>query len=309
MNTESRVKKIVYEKINEKPILDYKIQEYDLKSEKKWDLIKDVIAMLNSDEAFNEDKFIILGIEDKQLYVKGLEKEMTDDNEYQNLFNYIEPHPKIETGQVFLEDYLPIGYIFIDKNNDDRPYTVALDNEKYIKGSSFIRRGSTNVSLDNEIRETMIMKNFIKKSRVSKSYQQKLDQNAVISELMYRDDQKEGASRIDPSNNNGKFIIGENSFEFKIKFEAASIDLARIYSDYGLLVARLKGKVSLFDKYQEINFNELDFSSRTRDFGKNDLAIIINKFGYYAVLSFTYIASESHGAESDLLEFQWRILK
>lgn len=308
MNTEDKVKKIVHEKHNEKPTLDYKIKEYDLKSDKKWELIKDIIAMLNSKDALNEDKFIILGIEDKQLYVKGLEKDITDDNEYQNLFEYIEPRPKIETGQVFLKDDLLIGYIFIDKDNDDRPYTIAKDNEKYIKGSSFIRRGSINVSLDNETREKMIMNNFIKKSRVSENYQQKLDQNAVISELIYRDPKSEGENRVDPSNNNGKFIIGERSFEFEIKFQVASSNIARIYNDHGILVARLKNKSSLFDNHQEINFNELDFSSRARDFRDNDLAVIINKFGYYAILVFIYIGAESHGDESDLLEFKWKII-
>jgi Putative DNA-binding domain len=304
---EDKIKKIVSDKTNEKCILDYKVKEYDLGTKSKWEMIKDIIAMLNSEEAFGEHKFIILGIAEKEFYVKGLERNMRDDNEYQHLFEFIEPRPKIETGQVFIENKT-IGYIFIDKINDERPYTIAKDNEKYCKGTSFIRKGSINISLNNETREKLILKKFIKKSNVNEIYQNILDKNALKSEVIYKNKDSEGKEKIDPSNNNGKFTIGEGLFEFKIKFDVANNGVARVYNDYGIQVSRIKNKGYLFDRYQEIAFEKLDFTDRLRRYETSDLAVIVNRMGKFALLAFINIDSESHGANSDLIEFKWKII-
>src|SRR5699024_9737000 len=142
---------------------------------------------------------------------------------------------------------------------------------------SFIRKGSINVSLDNETREDMILEKILKRSSVNEKYQKILDQNAVKSEVIYKDINSEGENEINPSNNNGKFVIGERSYEFKIKFQAANNGVVRIYNDYGIQLARLKEKAFLFDSYQDIVFEALDFSSRTRNYRKSDLAIMVNK--------------------------------
>lgn len=304
---ENKIKKIINNKENEKSTLDYKVKEYNLSKNNKWEMIKDVIAMLNSNEAFGKDKFIILGITDRQFYIKGLEDGMRDDNEYQHLFESIEPRPKIETGEIII-DNKTVGYIYIDKDNNERPYAIAKDNEMYCEGASFIRKGSTNVSLDNKTRETMILKKYTEESNVDEAYQEILDKNAIKSEVLYKSKDREGHEKIDPSNNNGKFVIGEGLFEFILKFDVANNGVARIYDDYGIKISRLKNKASLFDNYQEITFMYLDFTSRYRRYETSDLAVIINKMGKHALLTFINITSESHGANSDLIEFKWKIL-
>src|SRR5699024_197805 len=200
MNIENKIKTMIEDKVNEKSILDYKVQEYNLGTSNKWEMIKDIIAMLNSEESFGEDKFIILGVAEREFYIKGLEQDMRDDNEYQNLLELITPRPKVETGQVFINDKT-IGYIFIDKNNIERPYTFSQDNEKYCKGSSFIRKGSINVSLDNEEREKMILEKYTRSSSYHKIFQDILNQNAMTSELIYKSKCNVGTKQINPSNN------------------------------------------------------------------------------------------------------------
>lgn len=67
---------------NESNYLDYKQIPYF--KEKKPAFIKDIIAFLNSKEALEKDKFIIIGVTDK-LELMGLpkDKQMLDDASYQ----------------------------------------------------------------------------------------------------------------------------------------------------------------------------------------------------------------------------------
>lgn len=308
MDIENKIKNIIEEKINEKSTLDYKVQEYNLQTNDKWEILKDVIAMLNSEDAIGKDKFIILGIAEKEFYIKGLGQDMRDDNEYQNLFELISPRPQIETGQVFIKDKT-IGYIFIGKNNKKRPYIVSRDNEKYCQGTSFIRKGSKNVSLDEELREKMILEKRINNSNFHKIYQEILEQNAIKSELIYTNEDMNGKEEIDPSNNNGKFVIGKGLYEFEIKFDVASDQIARIMNSYGIQVAKIKERAYFFDRYQDIDYKGLDFTNWLRSYGINDLAVIVNKMGNWALIIFSNIESEAHDGDSDLIEFKWKIIQ
>lgn len=310
MEIEDKVRELLEKEINEKPTLDYKVMDYDLSSDKKFEVVKDVIAMLNSEEAYDKDKFIFLGITDRStFYIKGLEKEMRDDNEYQQIFNYINPRPNIEAGKIDIEDKI-IGYIFISKSNKERPYAIAKKNAKYSQGASFIRKGSMNVPLDDQIREKLILAKYDKNpSLYNPLYKDIMTRNEVKNKLNYTDENTSGKVQIDPSNNNGLYTIGSGLFEFKLKFQVANNNLARIYNDYDLQVALLEGKASLFNgKTIQLKFEKLNFTSRTRDYQVGDLAIIINKMGKLALIIFKTIESKSHGSKADKLEFQWKIL-
>lgn len=140
-------------------------------------------------------------------------------------------------------------------------------------------------------------------------YQNILRQNALKSEMMYKIKDSEVNVKIDPSNNNGKFIIGEGLNEFAIKFDVAGTGVARVMNDYGIQVSRIKNKAHLFESYQDIVFEELDFTNRLRRYESNDLAVIVNKMGKIALITFINIECESHGAYSDLIEFKWKIIR
>ncbi len=61
--------------------------------------------MLNSEELMEKDKYIIIGVEDKTLSLRGIVKEeWRDDNEWQNLLDKINPRPHVQTGIVDFKD-------------------------------------------------------------------------------------------------------------------------------------------------------------------------------------------------------------
>jgi len=96
---------------NESNYLDYKQIPYF--KEKKPAFIKDIIAFLNSKEALEKDKFIIIGVTDK-LELMGLpkDKQMLDDASYQTwITTHITPQPIIETGSISYKEKT-FGYIY-----------------------------------------------------------------------------------------------------------------------------------------------------------------------------------------------------
>lgn len=316
-NTHNYIKEILKDLPSENSKLDYKVKEYEItKDGNTTELIKDVLAMLNSSEAFEEDKFIILGVTD-QKYIKGLKKSMADDNQYQSIFDtYITPRPIIETGELKYSKK-SIGYIYINKNNIIMPYEVKKekkDSKKTLSiGASFIRKGSINVELQQEDRETLILKRSEKNPNENNLYNAIKRITHARIELKNKNKNSEGTANIDPSSNNGYYTIGKKTFEFTPKFQAASNDTARIY-DYSKNISIGKVKnfrdnpmFNDFNKVNKKNIQDLDFSSSLQNFSKNDLAILVNKHGNIALIYFNVIESESHGKEQDLLKFNWKI--
>ena len=162
MKIENKIRDILKELPSESNRLDYKSQDYS--SKKMSDFIKDVIAFLNSDESYGENKHIILGVTNNR-YICGLKNTMRDDNEYQNLLDKIEPRPDIRTGSINCDEK-DIGYIFIPGKNKDRVYEVGEnyssgENNCVIKGQAFIRNGTSNRIMRNEDREKIYYEKLI----------------------------------------------------------------------------------------------------------------------------------------------------
>lgn len=305
-SVENRVRSIVNNKLNEKSTVEYKIQQYNFKKDKD-EIVKDVIAMLNSLEAIDKDKFIILGVADTG-YLKGVQSEMKDDNEYQDRFNNIRPRPSIETGSVKIEDKI-IGYIYIRKDNLDFPYEIENSNGKYSEGASFIRKGSTNERMSKKDREKMILVNYQHTQKFHPFYNQVRTSNMIQDEVNYTSAARRGNDVINPSLNNGKYTIGEGIEKFILKFDVANNNVARVYIDYDeIQIARLKGERELFNKFTSISKYNLDFSSRIAQINYEDIMFIVNKFGKYVILIVDEVLSESHGKERDKIVFQWAIL-
>ncbi len=140
--------------------LDYK--EIPYLKDHYHDLIKDVIAMLNSEEAIGHDKAIVFGVSDGiPLYLRGIDSflsstnEKFDDASYQTVFDHITPRPHIAVGSVTFGNRV-FGYVFMpDDMNKEWVYEVK---ETYIAksgsslspkcavfaGQAFTRRGSKN---------------------------------------------------------------------------------------------------------------------------------------------------------------------
>ena len=158
---EAEIRKIFHQCTSECAILDFKVEACP--SEKFSELLKDIDAMLNSEEGFDQNKVILFGVNKDRELVGISSGEMKDDNEFQNLVNKITPRPMILTGEMEL-DGKNVGYCFISKDNKDRIYTInttlvekslsatkeILVKKSAFRGQCFTRHGSENAIIDQE---------------------------------------------------------------------------------------------------------------------------------------------------------------
>ena len=172
---------IIDELPDENSCLDYKTFPYE--NDKINELIKDLCAFLNSEEAYGKNKFIIIGISDKKDICGLTTVPMQDDRFYQNAADYISPRPLIETGtfkhKIRGNEYT-FGYIFITKDNTDRIYEInkdyyySKDKNDYslaqalpkiaVASTAWIRRGSCKRVLDEHTRRKIYEADSLKKS-------------------------------------------------------------------------------------------------------------------------------------------------
>ena len=175
------ITRIIDELPDENSCLDYKIIPYE--NDKIHELIKDICAFLNSEEAYGKDKYIIIGISDEK-DISGLKSiPMQDDKFYQFAADYIFPRPSIESGTIKHKvngiEY-EFGYIYICKDNTDRIYEInkdyfyTKDKNTYLLGqampkiafasTAWIRRGSCKRILDEHTRRKIYETDSLKKT-------------------------------------------------------------------------------------------------------------------------------------------------
>ncbi|MFR6665409.1 MAG: helix-turn-helix domain-containing protein, partial [Thomasclavelia spiroformis] len=127
MNEE--LKETLYRIINELPDecswLDYK--EIPYLDKQRAEFIRDLCAFLNSNESFEKDKYIILGVTNDKKTIGLRSVPMQDDSWYQTLADYIFPRPSIRTGTfkyTIKDSEVEFGYILIYGTNVDRIYEI-----------------------------------------------------------------------------------------------------------------------------------------------------------------------------------------
>ena len=194
---ENKIKEILADPINECTWLDYKVKWYKNKAE----LLKDIVAMLNSDEAYGKDKFLIIGVNDQKQLVGLQQNDIPDDNEIQSLLKKINPIPTVSSGTVIYNGKT-FGFLLISKDNYERIYEIndnvydasyvnrnsdKMDERKFescvrniinkgkFKGQSFIRTGSTNNLITDEQRKHIYFQ--------SKEYQEKQKRKDLIVKM------------------------------------------------------------------------------------------------------------------------------
>ena len=182
MNIElkSELIKIVEELPSESSCLDYKALPYE--NDNISELIKDICAFLNGEEAYGKNKFIIIGISDKKDLCGLTTVPMQDDRFYQQAADYIFPRPSIETGtfkhKIKGLEY-EFGYIYISKDNLDRIYEISKDyfykkdKNLYplgqalpkiaVASTTWIRRGSCKRILDEHTRRKIYESDNLRK--------------------------------------------------------------------------------------------------------------------------------------------------
>lgn len=155
---------------NECAYLDYKVIPYV--KNYYHDLIRDIIAMLNSEEGLGKEKAIVFGVDDKTHELVGIDSflknsnERFDDADYQNIFDKITPRPSLFVGKVIFQEKT-FGYVFSPKNmNREWIYEVGetfvsdktiSSSHKHLvmQGQAFTRRGSKNYIMMQNDRERL----------------------------------------------------------------------------------------------------------------------------------------------------------
>ena len=173
--------RIIDELPSENSCLDYKAFPYE--NSNIHELIKDLCAFLNSEDAYGKNKFIVIGIDDNKNILGLTTTIMQDDKFYQQAADYIFPRPSIETGtfkhKVRNLEY-EFGYIYISKDNLDRIYEISKDyfykkdKNPYlleqalpkiaVASTAWIRRGSCKRVLDEYTRRKIYESDNAKKS-------------------------------------------------------------------------------------------------------------------------------------------------
>lgn len=150
------------EVISENSVIDYKVEPYP--KDKDCELLKDVLAMANSCDRPNDDRWIIFGVENRTHKLVGVDADhpdLLDDAAYQQKLQKIEPHLVIELVEVPAEKVLDTNAkdkkfvaFYIPSSNVGEVYELSspvknkAPNSKdefirYEGGTSFIRDGSS----------------------------------------------------------------------------------------------------------------------------------------------------------------------
>jgi len=122
--------------------VDFKEKFYALKHDKE-SFIKDILSFANNLQ--QKDKFIILGVEDNNYNVCGIDSNTIPDIAILEnlLFEKVEPEITIILNSLFINDKL-IAYIKIPIGNENQPYMLKNECGKAKKGDIYIRKGSIN---------------------------------------------------------------------------------------------------------------------------------------------------------------------
>jgi len=122
----------------------------------------------------------------------------------------------------------------------------------------------------------------------------------------YMNQRLSGRVTFDYSNNNGKYIIGNNELLFETAWSKASDDSIYILND----PASIKGVALALGKHRITDINDAssyDMTSRTRTPQEGEIVILKNRFGNYAALKIIDIKDRTRSDDRDELTFEYVI--
>lgn len=108
------------------------------------------------------------------------------------------------------------------------------------------------------------------------------------------------------SNNNGRYLIGQDELLFETAWSKASDTSIHIYKDPPSIdsLAIAHGVAHIRDLK---NVTNLDFSSRSRTAQEGDVVVLKNKFGKYAALKISDIKDDTRSDSVDEITFSFTI--
>ena len=231
MKDKAKIIEYINEKI-ETNVFDIKQSFYH--PNKKFDLIKDVVAFANSSSV--DDKYIVFNIDNKTFELSNMDmSSLPDVSEIDSLLNeYCEPKIDIELNK-FNYDGGQIAYLKVCRSNLDFPYMIKKNFEfcgkiKLSQGQIYIRRGATNFIANRSDLDILINKRV---SRIIKIESQSIETKRIVVDnkpmLMY------SSSFIFRNSANSNYLIKsakinlktpENIFSIKVAFIGNSDILA-----------------------------------------------------------------------------------
>lgn len=115
-----------------------------------------------------------------------------------------------------------------------------------------------------------------------------------------------GRDSFNYSSNNGIFTIGKDQLSFATQWTKASGEAIHLYSDQISIDAiALADNVSSFKEIR--NAEAFDFTSRTRTLKENEIAVLKNNNGYYALIRIVDVKDISRSDDRDELTIEWII--
>ena len=262
--------KIIDQLPDENSCVDYKLYPYE--NEKTYEFVKDLCAFLNSEESYNKDKYIIIGVSPKKEIVGLTEVPMQDDRFYQAAADYIFPRPLIETGTFkykVREKELTFGYVYISKDNVDRIYEInkdcfyKKDKNEYtlekalsrmaIASNAWIRRGSCKRVLDEYTRRKIYESDknkkgfFIEDNIVYSKGNESINKKIIKTALLF--------GKWNEENENDKKIIEKYT---RIKYEDFVEQLRLISKNENDFIFK-RGTWNIKNRVEHIKYYALDF--------------------------------------------------
>lgn len=130
--------------------------------------------------------------------------------------------------------------------------------------------------------------------------------NFIYPKPNYKNRRLEGRDYFDYSSNNGEFKIGNGEFTFTTMWTKCSDSCIYLYNDPNDIdkIAIAKNVYNFSDIR---NPSVFDYSSRSITLYENEIAVIINKNGYYALVKVIDVKDNSRDDNRDELTIEWVI--
>lgn len=201
-----------------------------------------------------------------------------------------------------------INYIIpvIRNNNTDEKVPKYLSSKLYIDFSNDAQFYSKYQELIERIFNQDIAKkpplgdnpfsNHLAQSIIAQNELDKINYHspALVGKVVFRCDR-----------NSHIYNLGTGDYFFKTYWSAASNDEAIVISDYVKIIGYKDG-CSEIPTISQIS--EFDYSSRSRYISKSEIIVWINNLGKILVTKLINVKSKSHGAISDEVEFEYKII-
>lgn len=117
-----------------------------------------------------------------------------------------------------------------------------------------------------------------------------------------------GVIQFNPEDHDGRYLIGQDEWQFEICVSGPSDDSIHIYNDPPSIsgVAIAVGAKGIQDVLDGAAFN---YTSRSRTPREGEVVVLKNVHGFFAALRVVDIRSRSYGDDEDLAVFEYEILR